>query len=564
VNRFSKFTRPTVFAIIILTVAVAAVGFFVVRSDIENMRRAGRENLLWDASQVEVELMRLQRLLADVEHNDPNSATPDQVNDRFDILWSRVALFQQGAVGARLTAYDSASGTVARLFAAMMEVEPLVVGLKEGDHETAQQVQAVLAPFSPELRNLIRTVLHGEEEINAELRENLSNSSTVLTALSIVAVFASMLMIFMFARDSNRFRALAEANANLLAASDRASQAKSKFLAMMSHELRTPMNGVLGHLALVKQRGLSPNQDRLIEQAERSGQQMISLLADILDFSALQDDRLKLESKPFDPRDLVAAVGDTFRPVASREGIEFSAHASDDCPSRVIGDFGRLRQALTHLATYLLETAGTRNLALEVGYRDGWLNVSLSFAYSQSGGEWYPELIMGETREGSDVFASEALGPAVSRGLIKRMGGCTKLDTPSDDRIAVLVGVPARELVLDVLLIRTICQSSALEAICKASFRREDIRFLDEDSTLQPHVVMLEAGGEQEVAQVAKAVAAYPEAILVALGRPRNPDDFDDIVDVPIDVSYVRTAGFMNRTKGMTNVASSDNLRYAK
>ena len=75
---------------------------------------------------------------------------------------------------------------------------------------------------------------------------------------------------------------------------------------------------------------------------------------------------------------------------------------------------------------------------------------------------------------------------------------------------------------------------------------------------------MLEAGGEQEVAQVAKAVAAYPEAILVALGRPRNPDDFDDIVDVPIDVSYVRTAGFMNLTKGMTNVASSDNLRYAK
>lgn len=563
-NRFSKFTRPTVFAIIILTVAVAAVGFFVVRNDIDNMRKAGRENLLWDASQVEVELMRLQRLLADVEHDDPHSATSVEVNDRFDILWSRVALFQQGAVGARLSAYDAANGTVARLFAAMKEVEPLVVGLKQGDHETAQQIQAVLAPFSPELRNLIRSVLHGEEEINAELRENLSNSSTVLTALSIVAVFASMLMIFMFARDSNRFRALAEVNATLLAASDRASKAKSQFLAMMSHELRTPMNGVLGHLALVKQRGLSPNQDRLIEQAERSGQQMISLLADILDFAALQDDRLKLDSKPFDPRDLVAAVSDTFRPVASREGIEFSAHASDDCPSRVIGDFGRLRQALTHLATYLLETAGTRDLALEVGYRDGWLNVSLSFAYSQSGGEWYPELIMGETREGSDVFASEALGPAVSRGLIKRMGGCTKLDTPADDRIAVLVGVPARELVLDVLLIRTICQSSALEAICKASFRREDIRFLDDDSTLQPHVVMLEAGGEQEVVQVAKALAAYPEAILVALGRPRNRDDFDDIVDVPIDVSNVRKAGFMNLTRGMTNVASSDNLRYAK
>ena len=101
------------------------------------------------------------------------------------------------------------------------------------------------------------------------------------------------------------------------------------------------MNGVLGLLALVRQHGLSGQQTRLLDQVELSGTQMIDLLKDILDFSALQDGQLKLDKKPFETRRLVDAVRGMFEPVALREGIIFEAVADDSCPERVIGDFGK-------------------------------------------------------------------------------------------------------------------------------------------------------------------------------------------------------------------------------
>lgn len=558
-----KLTRLVGFAVILLTLAMAGGGFRVVRNDVEQMRESAKENILWSALQVEIELMRFQRALSDFRVGD-EGASARRVNDRFDILWSRMSLFRQGSVGERLREYDSINGTIAALFDRMQEAEDKVVNLTAGDDVTARELQHVFDRYSDDLRQLSREVLHGEEKISATLREDLSDSSSLLTVVSALAVAASFLMIIVFARETGRFRELAGVNEKLLVASKKAGRAKSQFLAMMSHELRTPMNGVLGLLALVKQQGLSGHQARLVEQAERSGQQMIGLLGDILDFSALQDDQLRLESKPYEPEMLVNAVRDMFQPIATREGIQFEARADATCPKRVIGDFGRMRQALNHLATYLLETAGTRNIALDISYEGGHLHTALSFEYNKEGGEWKPELIMGNPDASSESFASEALGPAVSRGLIERMGGSTKLFNPTPDRIAVLISVPAKEFAVETLGIRMVSQSSALEAICKAALRADDVRFLDADSPQIPHVVMIEAGGEQESEELRKAAARYPEAVIVALGRPQNPDDFDDIVDVPIDIATIRQADFMQLASKARQPETENNLRYAQ
>ncbi|NOX72725.1 MAG: hypothetical protein GXP03_03560 [Alphaproteobacteria bacterium] len=568
----AKVTRLVGIAIILLSFAMAGIGFSIVQRDVSVMRDSGRENILWSAAQIEIELLRFQNTLAHFTANDPDIG-PQQVNDRFDILWSRISLFQQGSVGARLRAYDDRDSIIAALFAKMKEFETEVVTLQPGDIAAGAQLDHEFAAFSADLRRLSREVLHGEEQISASQRENLAKSSSLLTALSTVAVIASLLMILFFARETSQLRELASLNERLLQVSKKAGQAKSKFLAMMSHELRTPMNGVLGLLALVKQQGLSLQQGRLVDQAERSGQQMISLLGDILDFSALQDDRLKLDSKPFDPAGLTEAVSALFQPIASREGIEFEVRTDPSCPDRVIGDFARMRQALTHLATYLLETAGTRNIALDLAYKDGCLEAALSFDYSQEGGEWEPELIMGTSTSdrNKDGFASEALGPAVSRGLIERMGGTTKLFNPTDDRIAVLVSVPARELVVKTLMIRVVSQSAALDAICRAALRSENVRFLDAAAPQSPHVVMIETGGEQEAARIHEFSARYPEAVLVALGQPDNPEEFDDVVDMPIDIATIRQADFMrmagcdaSASASVPALARQKKLRYAR
>ena len=74
---------------------------------------------------------------------------------------------------------------------------------------------------------------------------------------------------------------------------------------------------------------------------------------------------------------------------------------------------------------------------------------------------------------------------------------------------------------------------------------------------------MIEAGGEQEPAALRACAARFPQAMLVALGRPQDPEEFDDIVEVPIDIVNVRQAEFMRLAINTTKLAAQPNLRYA-
>lgn len=543
-NPAAKITRFVGLAIICLTISLSAAGFYIVRTDIETMRTSGKENILWHAVQLELELKRFQLALKDFSEV-PSSDAAKEVNNRFDILWSRILLFERASVGDRLSAYETSPSEIDRLFDLMKDQEGVIVGLSPESAAKVTEVGAMFTPFTSDLRQFSRRVLHGEEQVAAGLREDLSQSSFILSLLSTASVIVSVLLVLFFARESRRFQALATQNASLLMAAEKASKAKTQFLTMMSHELRTPMNGVMGPLALIKQNGLSAVQVRLVEQMERSGRQMNGLLSDILDFAALQDAKLKLDSKPFDPRQLLESIRERFEDVAAREGAVFDAHVSQDCPDLVIGDFRRLRQALTHLSAYLLETAGTRKLCLELSYDEGMLQAAISFEYHLDGGDWEPELIIGNIERARENFASDALGPAVARALIEQMGGITRLHNPQGDQISVLVSVPAEVLVLERLVIRVASRSAALEAICKAALRSDNVAFWSAETDVTPHVVMIEAGGPQETENVKKFGEAYPSAMLVALGRPQNPEDFDDVIDVPINVAAVHQATFM-------------------
>jgi len=555
------FARTLGFLVLGVMILVVGLGLLFVQRDIDVMRQTGKENILWSAVQLEIELQRFQRTLADYISGNPDIG-PENVNDRFDILWSRVSLFHEGTVGKRLRAYDAEDHSVVRLFQTMHRVEADVVHLGSSDRPAALAIQKSFQTFNSELRQISRVVLHGEERKKAVGRENLAASSLMLTITSAAAAIASLFLILVFARETRRYRLLAEENQKLLTKSNRANRAKSQFLAMMSHELRTPMNGVLGLLALARRQERRDQQSRLLAQAERSGQQMNSLLGDALDYAALQDDKLDLETKPFDPADLAKAVDDLFRPVAMREGTTFTTRINDSCPHRLIGDFSRLRQAISHLTTYILETAGAKDIRLDIDYDGTHMTAAISLDHSELGKEWNPGLIMGNNIFSEDSFASEALGPAVSRGLINHMGGTTKLDTPSDNRISILFSVPLPELVLDEIVIRVVSQSKALETICRAALRNDNICVLGPESPQEPNVILIEAGDSQEASCVARYGKMFPKAVLVALGRPQNPDSFFEVVDVPIDISGIKNSKFMRLIANGRHLVERGNDRY--
>ncbi|EKO3498305.1 response regulator [Vibrio fluvialis] len=129
---------------------------------------------------------------------------------------------------------------------------------------------------------------------------------------------------------------------------EHANQAKSRFLASMSHEIRTPMNGVLGLLTALKQTKLSEEQKVLVNTARESGNLMLALINNILDFSRMEANNLEIEREAFDLKQATCTVINSLRPIADQSGISLVTHI-DAIPPYVVGDRNRYKQILLNL-----------------------------------------------------------------------------------------------------------------------------------------------------------------------------------------------------------------------
>jgi signal transduction histidine kinase len=525
--------------IVLLAMAgFAAVGFFAIRRDVENLRVISQDNTQWSASQMEIELLRFRLSLADLLTN-PTPEAADEMHERFDILWSRVFMMGHGHVGESLLRYDGEGGSVAAIAEYLKSVDATLAGIGPADGETIREIEARLAEFQQELRQYTLRVMRADGAAASKVRQRIQASARTTALISVAAVLLSVLALFLILHENRRQRQIAEMSRRSAEQAELASRAKSRFLTMMSHELRNPLNGIVGPLALLAQSDLPGRQHRLVTQAQQSGQSIVRMLSGLLDYGEVQDGRFRMKTEPFALAGLLEALGDALRAEgAGAVGVTMLPGA----PERVHGDLDRLRQIFVHLTLYVLEGRDPDTAQLNFGHDGAILTGEITVAAPGESIRWKLDLLMGLSEIAPDQVTAEALRPLIARGLLSACHGVLTLIEGPDGRPTIRVSVPCEAVRFEEIRVHLETRSTALAAIYKAALRSSRVAFVAPESAGPVDIVLVDSTGVGELPLMSRLRARFPSALFVSLGLPQSPDFFDDIVETPNDMARLRSS----------------------
>ncbi|MBV9656913.1 MAG: CHASE domain-containing protein [Verrucomicrobia bacterium] len=215
-----------------------------------------------------------------------------------------------------------------------------------------------------------------------------------------------------------------------------ANAAKSEFLAHMSHEIRTPLNAILGYAQILHADGTLPAAHRpAVETIGSSGYHLLELIDDVLDLSKIEAGCMELQTAPFDLRALVRRLETMFAQQSREKGLTLKIHAADLPARSVVGDAGKLRQALINLLGNAVKFTDTGEVGVSVTpcgeaaaarrYRFEVSDTGIGIAPAMQAAIFEPF----QQAEGGRRNGGTGLGLAIARSQIELMGGKLALDS---------------------------------------------------------------------------------------------------------------------------------------
>ena len=236
----------------------------------------------------------------------------------------------------------------------------------------------------------------------------------------------AMLYLLHVLRAVRRREDAAIAVAAALNRAERASEAKSTFLATMSHEIRTPLNGVLGMAQVMSRDPLSPQQAQRLDLLRRSGEVLATLLNDVLDISKIEAELLELEDGAVDFARMATDLEEIFGPLARDKGLALRVETRPAAMGCWRGDPLRVRQVLNNLLSNAVKFTASGRIEVVIDAAGADLTISVTdtgigIEPQQLGGlfDWFTQADPSTTRR----HGGSGLGLSIARDLCRLMGG---------------------------------------------------------------------------------------------------------------------------------------------
>ena len=212
---------------------------------------------------------------------------------------------------------------------------------------------------------------------------------------------------------------------------DRATQAKSDFLATMSHEIRTPLNAIIGMADVLTGTTLTLEQQKCVDVFQRNGVGLLNLINDILDLSKVESGKVELEETPFDLLDVIARAMEVVEVRSTAKGLTLQQKIAPGVPGFLVGDPNRLRQIIINLLGNSIKFTERGGLEVRVepapeDDRPGCLRFAISDTGIGIPADKIGQIFESFTQVDSSTtrkYGGTGLGLTISRQLVELMGG---------------------------------------------------------------------------------------------------------------------------------------------